>query len=219
MELADNYEDYLKFLLRGDHASCARIVRELLGAGVGIKALYTDLFTASLYQVGELWQRNRISVATEHLATAITERVMSQEVGPTLFGHDPVGCSMVVTCVANEFHQIGGRMVADLAELKGWDTCFLGANTPLPDLLTMVGEKRPDVVAFSTALISNLSILQTAIESVRERYSELPIWLGGQMFRWGGKELAQQYPLVRLFASLDEFEAEVVRIAAKNPEN
>jgi methanogenic corrinoid protein MtbC1 len=209
MTLNDHYDEYLACLLRGDRAGCTRFVREWLADGVAIKLLYSDVFRASLYQVGELWQSNRISVATEHLATAITESVMSQVVAPALFGHEPVGRSLIVSCVANEYHQVGGRMVADLAELQGWDTYFLGANTPMADLLTMIGEKRPDVLALSTAFYSNLPTLRGEIEAVRQRYPNLPIWLGGQMFRWGGQELAQQYPQLRLFTSLDDYETEL----------
>lgn len=214
MTITDQYDEYLAHLLRGERTDCARIVRELLDAGVGIKTLYSDLFGATLCQVGELWQANRISVATEHLATAVTENVMSQVVAPTLFGHEPTGRSMIVTCVANEFHQIGGRMVADIAEMKGWDTWYLGANTPLPGLLAMIDEKHPDVVAFSTAVYFNLPNLRSAIEALKMRHPQTPIWLGGQMFRRGGSELEEQYSLVKRFTSLDEFEGALECLAA-----
>jgi methanogenic corrinoid protein MtbC1 len=204
-----DYDRYVNSLLRGDLLSCSSIVRQLLANGVAVRSLYSDLFRESLYHVGELWETNRITVATEHLATAITERVMGQVVAPLLYNHGAVGRSMIISCVANEFHQVGGRMVADIAEMKGWDTCFLGANMPLQDLLTLVEEKRPDLLAFSTALYGNLPRLQQAIEAVRGRYPELPIWLGGQMFRWGGQELAEQYPQVKILPDLDRFDQEL----------
>jgi methanogenic corrinoid protein MtbC1 len=206
MKLDEHYGAYLASLLRGDHATCARVVHQALAEGVAIAELYSDLFRASLYEVGELWQSNRISVATEHLATAITESVMSQVVGPALFGHEPIGRTLIVACVTNEYHQVGGRMVADLAELQGWDTYFLGANTPLPDLLDLLADKRPDLLALSVAFYANFPTLQGGIEAVRRRHPDLPIWLGGQMFRWGGQELAQAYPNLRLFQSLDDYQ-------------
>ncbi len=61
------YDDYLAALLRGDRAQCKRIVHELLADGMPVRTLYTDVFGASLYREGELWESNRISVATEHL--------------------------------------------------------------------------------------------------------------------------------------------------------
>jgi methanogenic corrinoid protein MtbC1 len=63
------YEQYLAAILAGERARCVAIVRELVVAEVGIKDLYVNLFQRALYQVGELWEHQRISVAVEHLAT------------------------------------------------------------------------------------------------------------------------------------------------------
>jgi hypothetical protein len=52
---------------------------------VQVKSLYKDLFQKSLYRVGEVWEFNRISVAREHLATAITEGFLNL-IYPMLFG-------------------------------------------------------------------------------------------------------------------------------------
>ncbi len=95
-----------------------------------LKSLYMDLFQRSLYAVGELWELNKISVAREHLATAITESLLNL-VYPRLFENTPTGKKVVVSCAANELHQIGGKIVADFFELNGWESHFLGANTPV----------------------------------------------------------------------------------------
>ena len=213
MKFKGYYDAYLASLLRGDRTFCANVARQALADGMPLKALYTDLFHASLYEVGELWQTNRISVAVEHLATATTESVMGQVAASALFGHEPMGRSMIVSCVANEFHQVGGRMVADICEMKGWDTYFLGANTPMTDMLNMIEKQRPDVLALSIAIYFNLPALRSAIEDVRKLYPHLPIWLGGQMFHWGGQELREQYPNVSVLSSLDHLETELERFS------
>jgi MerR family transcriptional regulator, light-induced transcriptional regulator len=65
------YQTYLNALLNGRRKECQDMVHQLLKAKVEIKELYTDLFRRSLYTVGELWENNRITVANEHLATAM----------------------------------------------------------------------------------------------------------------------------------------------------
>lgn len=207
MTLTERYPTYLADLLRGNRTGCAQTVRDLLAAGVPVPTLYTDLFRASLYEIGELWQTNRISVATEHLATAITEMVMSLVVGPVLFGQERVGRSLVVSCVANEYHQIGGRMVADHAELHGWDTYFLGADVPLPDLLSLLDEKKPDLLALSLAFKENLPSLRASLTAVRRQQPDLPVWLGGQGLVANGATVAAEFPGMRCFAGLEPFTA------------
>ena len=72
----DLYRDYLENLLKGRRSVCFRTVSSLLDNGVELKTLYLDLFQRSLYEVGDQWESNRISVSTEHLATAITESLL-----------------------------------------------------------------------------------------------------------------------------------------------
>jgi methanogenic corrinoid protein MtbC1 len=151
-----------------------------------------------------LWEQQKISVACEHLATAITERMMSL-VQPQVFVG---GCehSILVACVADEYHQLGARMIADLCELRGWRGYFLGADTPLPDLLRAIEEHQPTVLGLSVSIFLNLPKLLAAIDAVTQKYSELPILVGGQAFCWGGVEALRAYPRVSYLATVDELE-------------
>lgn len=198
------YRRYLDALVDGDRHTCTAIVEQLLPE-TRPKELYIDLFQASLYRIGELWEQRRISVAIEHLATAITENLLVL-VYPAIFGADHINRSVIVSCTHNEHHQIGGKMVADIFEMHGWNAYFLGTNTPLEDLLAMVGAKRPDVVALSLAVPTNLGGLETALRSLAARFPEVPTIIGGQAFRWGGVHVADRYPGCRHIASLHDLE-------------
>ena len=56
------YQDYFNSLLAGRRAGCMEIVGPLIQNDFAADTLYTDLFQRSLYQIGELWEQNRISV-------------------------------------------------------------------------------------------------------------------------------------------------------------
>lgn len=207
------YEQYLAGLLTGDRPCCIDIVQERCSMGAELKDLYLNLFQRSLYQVGELWEQHRISVAVEHLATAITERVMmiSQ---PLVFSGSVRDRSIIVGSVEDEYHQLGGRMVADLAELHGWRGHFLGANTPIEGLLKMIDEQKPDVLGLSLSVYFNLPALLKTLDAVSGSFAGLPVLVGGQAFcsRWGGTTALQRYPDVRCIATLDELERELTSI-------
>ena len=114
--------------------------------------------------------------------------------------------SIIIACVGGEYHQLGGRMVADLCELQGWRGYFLGADTPLPDLLRLIEERRPTLLGLSLSIYFNLPALLQALDVVTTAYPDLPILVGGQAFRWGGVADVQGYPNVSYIASLDELE-------------
>lgn len=199
------YQTYFDNLTAGRRKQCLDQVSVLLDQKIDLKALYLDLFQRSLYEVGHLWEIGKISVATEHIATAVTEFLMTLAY-PMLFNADHSGHSALVSCVANEFHQIGGKMVADIIEANGWDGYFLGANTPIDQMIDMIQEKKPDILALSLSVYFNLPQLTAAIEDVRRMDERLPILIGGQAFLWGGREIADRYPNVHFLESLPQIE-------------
>lgn len=204
------YQEYLTLLLKGDRQACARMVQDLLDQGIDIKLLYADLFQKSLYEVGRMWELNRISVAREHLVTAITEGLLNL-VYPRLFestGSDvQKNKKVIISCAANEFHQVGGKMVADIFELNGWDSHFLGANTPVDQMLAYIQDETPDLVGMSVSVYFNMPALKTGIEAVRTNFSNLDILVGGQAFNWGGTDLVKQYNSTLYIPSLDELQS------------
>ncbi len=200
------YRAYLEGLLAHDHRQCRASFERWLEADAGLHSIYEDLVRRSLYAVGDLWERGQISVATEHLATAISESLLNLTY-PRLFAQPRNGKSAVVTCVPNEVHQIGGKMVADVFELNGWRGYFLGANTPVGDVIELVREKRPTVVALSVATSFGLAAVIGAATEIRAAFPDVPILVGGQAFRWGGRERVERVPGVRCLASLGELEA------------
>ncbi len=199
------YQTYLGDLLAGHRAPCVALVQRLLAESIGLRDLYLNLYQRSLYDVGDLWERNQISVAVEHLATSITEGLLNLSY-PQLFAAPRRGRRAVVSCVVNEYHQLGAKMVADLMELHGWDTDFLGANTPHDALIDLLHHRHPDVLALSMSIYFNLPALLELLLKIRLVFPELPIWVGGQAFRHGGREAVGNFPHVSCITSLDDLE-------------
>ncbi|MFW6245548.1 MAG: cobalamin B12-binding domain-containing protein [Fibrobacterota bacterium] len=199
------YDRYFSYLLKGDRKECMKIVSELFERGIEVRELYTDLFQTSLYQIGKLWEQNKISVAREHMATAITENAMLLAY-PHLFGREDSKGKVIISCLVNEFHQVGAKMIADILELNGWSTRFLGANTPLRDLLSLIDEDGPDAVGLSMSIYSHMPRLAEVIDTLVARYPRLPILVGGQAFRFGGTEMLERYDTVTFLSDIPSLE-------------
>lgn len=199
------YQSYFSALIKGNRHVCSDIVNKLLAQNIAIRDVYINLFQRSMYEIGTLWETNKISVAIEHVATSITAFQLSL-IYPTLFSRDHINKSAVVACVANEFHQIGGQMAADIFELHGWDSYFLGSNTPVTDLVTFIGEKRPDIVGLSLSIYSNQAALLETIREIKQAFPMQKIIMGGQAFNHGSIGVAQGYTNVSHVESLAALE-------------
>ena len=157
---------YLQELLQGNRQNASRLILDAVENGENIKNIYTQIFQRSQYEIGRLWQTNQISVAQEHFCTAATQMIMSQ-LYPYIFTGERKDRRMVVSCVGGELHEIGARMVADFFEMNGWDTYFLGANTPPESILRTVEERRADVLALSATMTFHIGKVTSIIRDLR----------------------------------------------------
>jgi MerR family transcriptional regulator, light-induced transcriptional regulator len=174
---------YLNALLRGERHIASRLIMDAVQAGTDIENIYLYVFQRSQYEIGRLWQMNQLSVAQEHYCTAATQLIMSQ-LYPYIFATEKNGRTLVATCVAGELHEIGVRMIADFFEMKGWDTFYLGANTPTQSIIQTIIDRRADVLAVSATITSYVSAVANLIRAVRssEGCKGLKIIVGGYPF-------------------------------------
>jgi len=176
---------FLEAVLRGDSATSLTISSEQVAGAADLEDFYQWVVRPTMYRVGEMWERGEISVAKEHLASAVVNRILAAHYLDFVMKSDPTRGTVIVAASANEFHEIGARMVASAFELDGWNVEFLGADTPVEDLLEMVAEKRPFVLAVSATMPFNIEHVSRIIERVRA----LPVWvrpkimIGGLAFR------------------------------------
>lgn len=181
--LADLAQDYLDALLRAERRQASQLVLEAVEQGVGVKDIYLHVFQPSQREIGRLWQVNRVTVAQEHYCTAATQLVMSQ-LYSHIFGVERVHRRMVATCVGGELHELGVRMVSDFFEMEGWDTYYLGANTPTKSVLKTIESREADILGISATITFHISAVMELVEAVRQSEAgrSVKILVGGRPF-------------------------------------
>lgn len=174
---------YLEALRRGERHLASQLVLAAVTAGTPVKEIYLNVFQPAQYEIGRLWQTNRITVAQEHYCTAATQLIMSQ-LYPQIFATAKNGRTLVATCVAGDLHEIGVRMVADFFEMEGWNTFYLGANTPHPSVVATMVERSADVLAISATISYHVDAVRDLIHAVRQHPAtgHVKILVGGYPF-------------------------------------
>jgi len=94
-------------------------------------------------------------------------------------------------------------MVADVFEMQGWDSLYLGANTPTFELVRFIDEVEPDLVGISLSVYFHMGDLERMLDALQKRFPNLPVLIGGQAFRHGGQTVAEPHPGVTCITTLE----------------
>lgn len=190
-ELALTRRLFLQAILQGQRKPAATIALEALNAGHGILNVYAEVLQEALYSVGCRWEANEITVAQEHIATAIAQYVLAL-LYDRLKPPDTRRGRVVITGVEGELHQVGANMVADALETDGWDVRFLGTNLPHEGILKVVQEHEADVVGISATMLYNLPQVRRLVAEIRQRFGgKVRVVVGGGAFRSSPKLAAE----------------------------
>lgn len=181
---SDMYGFFLTQLLQGDYKQCLALSEHFMAEQRTMGDFYTHVIQPCQYEVGRLWETGHVSIAHEHLATAIVSRVMLRVAANSLRPNSRNGRA-VITCAPNELHEIGARMVADLLEEADWDVHYLGANVPDDELVQYVRAVRPEFVGISAVMPFNLHAIKTIIQRIhaQDEIGKGKVMVGGLAFQ------------------------------------
>jgi diguanylate cyclase (GGDEF)-like protein len=167
--------------LRGaDGRAAEAIARGALADGLTAAGVHARVVAPAMYRIGELWERNLITVADEHLATAIAHRVLA---ALYLANHNAVPggrATVVLAAPAGQHHGLGLRMAADVLEAAGYTVIYLGTNVPVPALASTVATYRPAVVGLSLTMAFGAEVGHEAMVAVKRVSPDTHVLFGGQ---------------------------------------
>lgn len=151
---------------------------------MSLDTLYQRVVTPAMHELGRLWEKGAITVADEHLATAVTHRVLAALRPPRFFEQpsrpDLEAPTALLAAVQGEQHALGLRMAADLLEEGGYRIAYLGADVPTDALLQALRTLSPDLLGLAATMPESTLRLEEAVEAVREERPRLPLVIGGQ---------------------------------------
>jgi MerR family transcriptional regulator, light-induced transcriptional regulator len=166
-------------LKSADSVRAQRVVESALEGGLTQLDVYAAVIAPAMRQIGDLWERGEITVADEHLASAIVERILAVLYRRGFVAPPRSREAILLSCLEGEEHQLGLRIAADVLEGAGFVVLFLGANVPLDDLVAAVSRHRPAAVGLSGTLPGSQAKLERAVDAVRAAVAGVGIVAGG----------------------------------------
>ena len=179
----DLFDDYYA-ALRGAEAAAAAaaVVDGALMRGDSQVRLIREVIAHGQLKIGQGWEDGSLSQADEHAATAAAERalaILAQSLPPTAGGR-----RVVLACAEGEWHSMPGRLAGEQARAAGIDVTMLGGSLPAEHLHHYLLRNRPDALALSVTLSTNLVGASRSIDAAHR--AGVPVIVGGA--GWGADD-------------------------------
>jgi MerR family transcriptional regulator, light-induced transcriptional regulator len=170
-------------LLAGDSAGAWWLVEGRLGGGLDPSGVLTTLVSPALRSIGDRWADGELSVADEHRATAMAQRIIGR-LGLQFGRPGRSRGTVVLAAPEGDLHTLPVAIVADLLRWRGFDVSELGANTPSDALAEAVNQAdRLVAVGIASTTTGQDDEVTLSVEAVRATAPSTAIVLGGSAIR------------------------------------
>lgn len=151
---------------------------------VDVIDLFQNILTEALYRI-ECAELDKECIWREHIKTSIVRTIIEVSYPYVLKKIESIeknGKKVLIVCPVEEYHEIGARMAHTFFTLHGFDSVFIGANTPLNVVLDSVKYMQPDFVAISVTNFYNIIKAKEIVSAIKLHNPNTKIIAGGQAF-------------------------------------
>ena len=164
-----------KKLTDGDINRCVQIYGDYVKI-FNSADFFDKILKPVMAQIGDEWANNKISIATEHVASNVAQTlvkiIMDKE---TTSGNK----KKILLCVpVGEEHHLGCDVIETFLTGKGYKVFNMATSIPSDSILYFIEHNNPDIVMVSITLGDNLKAGQRLIKKIKDNF-DVPILVGG----------------------------------------
>jgi MerR family transcriptional regulator, light-induced transcriptional regulator len=126
----------------------AQAVLDRLLTDFTLESVLRDVLLPYLHDLGERWEHGEVSVGLEHFASHVVRGRMAGLARGWGNGRGP---RALLACPPGELHEMALLAFGIVLNRNGWRVGYLGANTPMPDLIQVASETRPSLVVLAAS--------------------------------------------------------------------
>ena len=167
-----------KKLTEGNIEDCVKIYEEYMKI-FSASDFFDRILRPVMYKIGDDWSKDKISIATEHVASNIAQtlvKIIMDQVS------NSKNKKKVLICVpVGEEHHLGCDVLETYLSIKGFKVYNMGTSIPTESILSFIDNNKPDIILISITLEDNLLAGQRLVKNVRKEH-KIPIMIGGYVF-------------------------------------
>ncbi|MDD3478097.1 MAG: cobalamin B12-binding domain-containing protein [Candidatus Izemoplasmatales bacterium] len=180
------YDTFIKYLDQENKDKSVEYVMSLLKSkSITLEECYLNLLSASLSNFVCKEEDEDLCIWKEHTRTSIVRTILEATYPYVIERKNAVSDkkkSVVVVCPSEEYHEIGAIIVSHYFAMNGYESLYIGANTPKNDIVSAVKVIQPDILAISVTNYYNLVVTKKITQEVKQQFPHVKIVVGGLAF-------------------------------------
>ncbi|MFZ2170975.1 MAG: MerR family transcriptional regulator [Methylococcaceae bacterium] len=133
---------------------------------LGSEAFIEHLLTPLLTRIGDRWKTGELRPVHEHMTSAIIRSLTY-----ILRNNNPCAADaprMIVSTPIGQLHELGALLAAIMAELKGWQVTYLGANLPAEEIAAAVKYTNARAVTISLSFSTDDHVVAKELRRLKK---------------------------------------------------
>lgn len=183
----NNYRNKLRELIIDANRAEAVIFIDGIALEKGYFDTINQLLEPVLIEIGEMWAREKLSLAQGYVAAKITEDVLmkalqTEEWKTRITMHQ---VSVVLANAEDDFHALGRKMVGTFLQASGWKVHDLGNDVIASEIVDAAVSLAAPIIGVSAMMYStalNIKKVREELDS-RNLQDKIKLAVGGAIFK------------------------------------
>jgi len=155
----------------------------LKSQSISIEELYENVLRMSMSHLTDVESDVNHKIWKEHIQSGIIRSVIEMAYPYVLKQRNKIASKRAaVICPDGEQHELGARMVSDYIRMMGFETFFVGRDTPRKELFDLIDSLKLDLIAISVTNYYNLSKAVQMVSFIESNFPSIKLIVGGKGF-------------------------------------
>jgi len=147
-----------------DDAAADRVLGEAHALHT-VETVLADVIQPAMVELGQRWHDGLLPTTTEHYASSYVQGRLRSLL--SLAGQPRHAPGVIIACAPLDQHELGALMLAVLLRRRGYRIFYVGANTPVADLVEMGRRHQPSAMMVSASTSESLTELRARREMLQ----------------------------------------------------
>ncbi len=183
----NEFRNSLTELIIGAHRADAVHLIDKISEETGYFVAINEILEPVLIEIGEMWSKEKLSLAQGYVAAKITEDVLQNALqtsdwqSKTTINKIPV----VLANIEDDFHSLGRKMVATFLQASGWQVYDLGNDVTAAEMVDAAVQYQAPIIGVSAMMYTTAINIRKVREEIDSRnlQDKIKLAVGGAIFK------------------------------------